>query len=223
MSRRAAPAVAALAFVAMLVAACAGAGASFSPTGPCLVDGKAPGTYPDLEARVPTTLGTTPDTTRDSGRNCTATTLGTLKGHGVTDLRYAGSTWSPNTGPQTVIAVFRSADGLPPLQAAWVQEFYQAGAQASTKTENIKVTQPTISGVTVWRLDTLNDLSFQSVVVLPGDVLVHVVIVATEVGPNASMADHEAAVAIAVKAAAASAPTSSAIERAWRPVVVSPA
>ena len=42
--------------VVAVVAGCgAPAAASFDPTAPCVVDGSAPGAYPDLEAMVPAT------------------------------------------------------------------------------------------------------------------------------------------------------------------------
>jgi hypothetical protein len=101
--------------------------------------------------------------------------------------------------------VFTTPPGQPPLEAAWMEEFYQAGAQASTKTENISVTRPTLPGAgSVWRLDTLNDLSFQTVVVWPGEGVVHVVIVATQLQPGGlTRADHDRGVGVAVQEAAA--------------------
>jgi len=191
------------AVLALAVALCAlgcQPAASFQPEGACAADGRAPGTYPDLEAKLPAGLGGVAPTTRDSGRSCSEARLSTLRGHGVTDLRYAGETWTPDGGSQTVIAVFTTPAGQPSLEAAWMQEFYQAGAQASTKTENITVTQPTMPDAgDVWRLDTLNDLSFQSVVVWAGDDVIHVVIVATQLEPGGlTRADHDRNVLAAV-------------------------
>jgi hypothetical protein len=59
----------------------------------------------------------------------------------------------------------------------------------------------------VFRLDALNDLSQQTVVTWNESGLVHVVIVVTEVGPTASLADHDARVAAAVAIAMAPRPT----------------
>ena len=174
--------------------------ASFQPEGACAADGRAPGTYPELEAKVPRVLRGAPPTSRDSGRSCSDARLGPLKAHGVTDLRYAGATWGADAADQTVIAVFTSPPGAPPLEPSWMEEFYQAGAEASSKTENIHVTRPSmpVAG-SVWRLDTLNELSFQSVVVWPGDGVIHVVIVATALRPGGpTRADHDASVEVAV-------------------------
>jgi hypothetical protein len=177
-----------------------GASASFQPEGPCAVDGRGPGTYPDLEAKLPGGLGEEGPKSVDSGRSCSDQRLSTLKAHGVTDLRFAGATWTPEGGSQTVIAVFSNPPGSPPLQAAWMEEFYRAGAEASTKTENIEISHPTYEEAgEVYQLNTLNDLSFQSVVVWPGDGFVHVVIVATQLQPGGlTRADHDNAVRIAV-------------------------
>ncbi|HEX5451709.1 MAG TPA: hypothetical protein VFW86_04905, partial [Candidatus Limnocylindrales bacterium] len=68
---------------------------------------------------------------------------------------------------------------------------------------NIETSHPTYPGAgTVYRLDTLNDLSFQTVVAWQDVDLVRVVIVATEVDPSASRTVHDARVAEAVGAAA---------------------
>ena len=189
----------------MAVALCAvgcqlSASASFQPEGACVADGRAPGTYPDLERLLPGGLGEERATAVDSGRSCSDQRLSTLKAHGVTDLRYAGATWTPEGRSSTVIAVFTTPPSGPSLQAAWMEEFYETGARASTKTENIEIQHPTYDRAgTVYQLNTLNDLSFQSVVVWPGDGVIHVVIVATQLQPGGqTRADHDGAVRLAV-------------------------
>ena len=188
-----------LAAVALL-AGCGPSRSSFDPSGPCSTDGRAAGAYPDLEAKVPRLLLGTPPSSLDSGRSCSEERLGTLKAHGVTELRFAGATWSPEDAAQTVIAVFTTPPGAPPLDAAWMEEFYRAGAEGTSKTENINITRPSVPSVgAVWRIDTLNELSYQSVVVWPGDGLIHAVIVATPVRPGGpTHADHDQSVQIAV-------------------------
>jgi len=54
----------------------------------------------------------------------------------------------------------------------------------------------------VFRLETVNDLSLQTVVIWPAGQLVRVVIVATTIRPDASRAAHDERVAIAVEVAA---------------------
>ena len=185
--------------VALCALACQPA-ASFQPEGACVADGRAPGTYPDLEARLPHRLGDAAPTAVDSGRSCTAAALSTYAHHGLGDVRYAGATWTEGAQDGTVIAVFVAGPGQPQLDQTWVQEFYETGARASTKTENIEIQHPTYDRAgTVYQLNTLNDLSFQSVVVWPGDGVIHVVIVATQLQPGGqTRADHDGAVRIAV-------------------------
>jgi hypothetical protein len=55
----------------------------------------------------------------------------------------------------------------------------------------------------VFRLETINDLSLQTVVIWEDQGLIHVVIVATTVGPDASRSAHDERVAIAVAVAGA--------------------
>ena len=186
--------------VAVVVTGCGLAGPSFSTSGACLADGRAPGAYPDLEAAVPKTISGRPATTIDSGRNCSDTALGTFTERGVHELHFAGATWDEGGGNGVTIAVLALPDQ--PLPVEWAEEFYQAGAIAGAHTDNIESTRPTYPGIgTVYRLDTLNDLSFQTVVIWSDGRLARVVIVATQVGPTASKTVHEARVAEAVGAA----------------------
>jgi hypothetical protein len=184
-----------------VLAGCGPAGPSFTADGPCLADGRAPGAYPALEALLPKAISNRAATTVDSGRNCSDAALGTLTGHAVHELRFAGATWDEGSGNGVSIAVLAVPDGA--LQVAWAEEFYQYGAINGKHTGNIETTRPTYPGAgTVFRLDTLNDLSFQTVIVWPDGGRVRVVIVATQVGPTASRTVHDARVAEAVGVAA---------------------
>jgi hypothetical protein len=197
-----ASAIVAAAILAVTLAACGQAAGTFSPVGPCLADGRAPGTYPDLEAEVPRSLDGRPATSIDSGRKCSDSALGSLTSHGVTDLRFAGATWSGGSDAGTSIAVLALPTGTLPV--AWAEEFYGFGAVTGNKTGNIATSRPSFDLVgETFRIDALNDLSFQSVVVWQDGPLVRVVIVATSVDPGASMAAHNAQIAAAVAAAAA--------------------
>jgi hypothetical protein len=201
--------------VPLVVAACGAFGPTFSATGPCTTDGRQPGAYPDLEARVPRSIAGRPATTVDSGRNCSDGALGTLVGHDVHEVRFAGATWDEGGGNGVSIAVLALADQALPV--AWAEEFYAAGAVAGKKTDNIETSRPTYPGAgRVFRLDALNDLSFQTVVVWPDGPLARVVIVATQVGPTASRSVHDARVSEAVGAAILAA------QRSPEPVLPSP-
>jgi hypothetical protein len=192
------------ALLALAVAACSPSASPTSTTGDCATDVRAPGTFPDLEALLPRGMIEASPTSVDSGVNCTAEALATYRAHGITALRFAGATWDYGKGNATVVAVLTARPvGQPLLEAAWVEEFYQAGAFAAAHTENIGVTHPNVPGAgIVFRLDTLNNLSLQTVVVFPAETYVHVVIVATEVGPDASREDHDQRVQVAIQVAA---------------------
>ena len=191
------------ALVSLVLAGCgAFGGPTFAPTGACVVDGRQPGAYPELEALVPKAISGRPSTSVDSGRDCTSTSLGSIANHGVTELRFAGATWDEGGGNGVSIAILGLPD-LKPLPIAWVEEFYLLGAENGKHTDNIEDSRPTYPGVgTVYRVDALNDLSLQTVIVWPDAPYARVVIVATQVDPNASRQVHDARVAEAVGAAA---------------------
>jgi hypothetical protein len=185
-----------------VLGACGSAGATFSTGGLCLADGRAPGAYPGLEALVPRMLAGKASTAVDSGRNCSAKALGTLTAHDVHELHFAGATWDFGSGAGTSIAVLALPSASLPIE--WVEEFYTAGALNGTKTDNVKTSQPTFDIVgKTFRIDALNDLSQQSIVLWADGSRIRAVIVASPVSPTASMADHDARVASAVAAAAA--------------------
>ncbi len=193
-------------FVAVLaVAAACMPSASPAPSGGaggCTSDIRAAGTFPDLEALLPRGMIEAAPTAVDSGANCTDASLGSYRQHGIAELRFAGATWDYGDGNGTVTAVLTTPAGQPPLEATWVEEFYTAGAFAGRNVENIDTSRPNVPGVgDVYRLDTLNNLSQQTVVVWPAEGYVRVVIVATEVGPDASREDHDERVRVAVEVA----------------------
>ena len=209
--RRSLAPFAALGVAIVAVVGCDTAMPSFDPAGPCVTDGRVAGAYPALEAMLPkefvepgaSAAEHRAPTSVDSGRNCTPDALGTLAQHGVTELRFAGATWDEGDGAGTVSAIFVTPDGQPKLDYRWMEEFYSAGVYASNKTENIQESRPTIDPAgPVFRLDALNDLSFQSLVVWPSGSDVRIVIVATRVQPGASRAEHDDRVNLAVSQSA---------------------
>jgi hypothetical protein len=162
---------------------------SFDPAGPCTVDGRFPGAYPALEAMVPTTyFGRGPDTL-DSGRNCSVAELGTLAGHGLTEVRFAGGTWNTSANSGVTLAVF-TGDGL---TAEWLGEWYEASARAATNTRQITPSRPSVAGRQGYRLDTINGDSNQSVTTWPSakaDVIY--VVLAADTSPSDIQAAIEA-------------------------------
>jgi hypothetical protein len=158
----------ALVFAGLLVAlalALAGCSAPFDPTGACTADGSAPGAYPDLEAAIPKLYRDAKPVSLDSGRACSADGLGTLAGHGVKELRFAGGTWSTGTDSGLSLAVFTSPDGSA-LDPAWLTEFFETGARTAKNVTSVDTTSyPVTTAVTGKRIDVLNGESYQSIVV----------------------------------------------------------
>jgi hypothetical protein len=179
------------------IAACSSTGSSFDPSGPCTGDGQRAGAYPDLEAQVPAVLERKPPNRLDSGRNCTIARLGTLARHGINELRFAGGLWETGSRSGTTLAVFSA----PSLTSDLMAEFYEVGARASTKTENVQRSSVRVGGILATRIDTLNDQSFQTIAVLPSSSagLVRVALVATDVREVPDRERHELAVESAVK------------------------
>ena len=198
--RRAAPSSVALAALVIVIgglAVACGSG-SFDPTGPCTADGRAAGAYPDLEAEVVTTFDARPPDTVDSGRNCSAAALGTLKEGGIDEMRFAGATWKLGRSSGMTIAVLE-ADGLDAEQAA---AFYEAGARAGRNVESVEVNPIRIGAEEGTRIDALNKESFQTVVVAPrGTNRVTVVLVASFIREVNTREAHDGVVTDAIAAA----------------------
>jgi hypothetical protein len=192
----------ALAIAALLLAACGNAAASFDPAGTCGPDGRAPGAYPDLEAMLPTSLNGTPPGSVDSGRHCSEKALGSLITHGAAGVEFAGAVWDLGNGTGVSSVVFRLAGR--DLPATWIAEFYDIGARTARLTGNIETSRPSFPGTGgTWRLDTLNDLSLQTVVTWQDGSVVRVVLVASTVNIGASRAAHDQLVEQAVAATVA--------------------
>jgi hypothetical protein len=197
-------AIAAVLVVAGLVASACGS-PPFDPTGPCTADGSAAGAFPEIEALVPATFRGGSPGSLDSGRTCTPEGLGTLAGHGITELRFAGGTWETGTSSGVSLAVFDvpglAAGGLDP---AWVAEFYEAGARRGRNVESVETGDYAVgeegSGR---RVDALNGESFQTVVVLERDGRIVVALIGSFIREIGTREAHEAVVREAVDAIAA--------------------
>jgi hypothetical protein len=144
-------------------------GTAFDPTGACTADGSTPGAYPDLEAAIPKLYKDAKPSNLDSGRACSASGLGTLAGHGVKELRFAGGTWSTGTDSGLSLAVFTSPDGSA-LNPAWLIEFFEAGARTAKNVTSVDTTEYAVTtAITGKRIDVLNGESYQSIVVWEKD------------------------------------------------------
>ena len=124
------------------------------------------GAYPELEAAVPTVLSGVAATQRESGRYCSAETLGSLAAAGISEARYGAATWDRG-GAKAISLVVLEADGL---TAKAVFDSYVKGAVANGKIHDLSTSDLTIAGMAGHRMDFLNgDSSFQRILVWPGD------------------------------------------------------
>ena len=150
--------------VAALLAGCSGsAAASFDPTGPCIADGSAPGAYPDLEARIPTSYEGQGPGRLDSGRHCSRESLGSLATAGFSEVRYAGGTWDFGGDASAALVVFQ-AQGL---TADAIADFYAESARDADRTTVTGESRPTLAGRAGRRLDTTTSSRMQTIVVWP--------------------------------------------------------
>jgi hypothetical protein len=192
--------------LSIVAAACGALGPTATPNPACPTgDVRAAKALPDLEQLLPRGMIERSPTTLDSGWNCSDSALGTFVAHGVSKLDFAGATWDDGNGNGIVTAILALDSGV--LDATWVEEFYTAGAVAGKHTGEVKTDRPMYEGAgKVFRLETVNDLSLQTVVIWPTAPYVHVVIVATTVAPGAVRADHEERVQLAVEVTAGGPP-----------------
>jgi hypothetical protein len=162
--------------------------ASFNPSGACREDGQRPGAYPELEALVPSAFEGVAPARLDSGRHCTERSLGTLAGHGIREVRFAGGLWESGARSGFTLAVFQA----PELTAELMADFYEAGARAGRKTEDVKRFDLEVAGSKAWAVRTLNDESYQTIAVWddgrPG--LVRAVLVGTDIRETRGMDQH---------------------------------
>ena len=121
----------------------------------------------------------------DSGRHCTQAALGSLAAAGITEIRFAGGTWSFGAERAAALAVFTA----PGLTAHAMAEFYLAGASAAERTELLAGTSVTLAGRPGDRLDTKTGERLQTVEVWPAADPDVVNVVITNDLPDARIAD----------------------------------
>jgi len=181
----------------MIAAACS---APFNPSSPCTADGRAPGAYPELEAAIPTGYQGAAPSRLDSGRICTTAGLGTLAGHGIKEIRFAGGTWSIGTDSGLSLAVFIDPAAAR-LDPAWILEFYDATARVGKNVQSVETSDyPVGAGISGNRIDVLNGESYQSVVVWERNGRVEVALVANFIREIQTKEAHDKVVRAAVDA-----------------------
>ena len=162
--------------LALVTAACGGgaATASFDVAAGCPSEGRAPGAYPELEARVPKTYEGRGPNQLDSGRHCDAASLGTLAAAGFDEVRFAGGTWDLGGYRAAALVVFEA----PGLTADDVADFYETGARTANRTQVTGESTPEVAGRPGHRLDSTTGDRTQTVVTWPSadDGVVNVVL-----------------------------------------------
>ncbi len=113
---------------------------------------------------VPARYENVPPETLDSGRNCTAESLGVLRQTGIDEVRFAGGTWGFGGIRAAALVVFSA----PGLTAAEMADFYAESARAANRTRVTGESEPTLAGRQVHRIDTETGSRQQTVVVWPG-------------------------------------------------------
>jgi hypothetical protein len=177
-----------LALAALILVSACNRGAdltSFDPEQPCTADGRFPGAYPDLESQVPKLYMSSAPETLDSGRNCSAANLGTLSSQGISEVRFAGGTWTFGAERAAVLAVFTA----PGLNATGLDAVYEESAAAADRTTITAQTQPTVAGRKGYRLDTETGERTQTVVIWPSARADFVNVVITDDLPDARIQD----------------------------------
>ena len=112
---------------------------------------------------VPPIYEDAPPETLDSGRHCTAESLGTLREAGIDEVRFAGGTWGFGGIRAAALAVFSA----PGLTADAMADFYAASARTANRTLVTAESEPTLAGRQVHRIDTETGPRQQTVVVWP--------------------------------------------------------
>src|SRR5919109_941918 len=165
-----------LAGLAVVIAACGGGGAtaSFDVAVGCPSEGRAPGAYPELEARVPKTYEGRGPNQLDSGRHCDPASLGSLAAAGFEEVRFAGGTWDLGGYRAAALVVFEA----PGLTADDVADFYETGARTANRTQVTGESTPEVAGRPGHRLDSTTGDRTQTVVTWPSadDGVVNVVL-----------------------------------------------
>ena len=151
--------------LAIALVACGGGGAaaSFDVAAGCPSEGRAPGAYPELEARIPATYEGRGPNQLDSGRHCDTASLGSLAAAGFDEVRFAGGTWDLGGYRAAALVVFEA----PGLTADQVAEFYETSARAANRTRITGETTPQSAGRPGHRLDTTTGDRTQTIVTWP--------------------------------------------------------
>jgi len=139
--------------------------AFFDPAAPCAGADRQmwPGSYPELEARIPAAVaGVAPDQV-DSGRFCSEETLGSIYRAGITEVRFAGGRWSIGTSAGLELGAFSA----PGLTAKLQADEYRRSAEAQQGVSVTVAREEPVESRPGYRLELARGDSRQVIVVWP--------------------------------------------------------
>ena len=180
----------ALAAASLLVAACAGSSPppSFDPATPCRGADRQEmkGAYPDLEARIPVQVDGQEADSRESGRFCARSTLGTLWDAGIQEAQFGGGIWAFDpTGGTSLAGLQLSVFRAPGLTAQLLADEYKSGADGTSRVTIVSAANEQVNGRPGFRINLLNGDSHQAIVIWPSaDGVVIQVLIAADVGES---------------------------------------
>lgn len=157
-----------LASVLVLASACDAAAPTPlpDPAAPCAGadEQRLPGFYPEMEALLPTEFGGSAPATRDSGRYCSAKTLGSLLEAGIAELHFAGATWPADGASGIALVVYRAPD----LTVDVVADSFAVGAGAARGVTQVHAEEVDVAGRRGVRITAVSGRRPQIVFMWPG-------------------------------------------------------
>jgi hypothetical protein len=157
-----------LAIAAVLASGCAVVGPTTTPdaAAPCAGadEQRGPGLDPELEALLPPTIEGVAPSALDSGRYCSARTLGLLADAGFADVRFAGATWPQDETSGLAVVIYRA----PGLTLDAMADAFARGADDARSVNQVHTQAIEVAGRPGVRIDAALRDERQTVYLWPG-------------------------------------------------------
>lgn len=139
--------------------------ASFDPAAPCAGADRQmwPGSYPELEARIPREVAGVAPERVDSGRFCSERTLGSIYRSGIREVRFAGGHWPIGEASALEVGVYAA----PGLTARGQADEYRRSATATDGVAVVEARDEQVGGRAGYWLELARGSSRQVIVVWP--------------------------------------------------------
>ncbi|HVQ22180.1 MAG TPA: hypothetical protein VMT36_02815, partial [Candidatus Saccharimonadia bacterium] len=118
---------------------------------------------PELEALIPPTIEGVAPSTLDSGRYCSAKTLGTLAAAGFHEVRFAGATWPGADASGLAVVVYRA----PGLTLDAMADTFAKGADDARSVNQVHAQAIQVAGRPAVRIDAAKGEDPQTVYLWP--------------------------------------------------------